>query len=235
VTVALSAARTEVRALLNEPNAQQWTDAQLNSWINQGAQDVARRAEILWKVQPIPVQENVQNYDWPTDVYRTHRVEFIPQTGTFTYPLSFMGYNEMDQVWGVYQTFPAAWPTWYTLKGQQAAASTPGAPMIITLFPVPAQSGVLNVYYYRTIIPAANDTDLVDTTAGWEDLVYEYAVYKALRNDNNPNWQNAKNEYEEDLNNLIQTTRTWTDEPNSFSSGQAQFPPWAVGGFSDWM
>ena len=49
MAVTLLQARTEVRALLDESSANFWTDDQINSWLNQGCSDIARRAEVLWQ------------------------------------------------------------------------------------------------------------------------------------------------------------------------------------------
>jgi hypothetical protein len=220
-----------VRDLIDETSAQFWTDTQLNEWLNQGCQDIARRWETLWKVQNVAVTQGVQDYPAPTDFIRFHRIEFLPTANVFIYPLVFQGYNEMDSAWGVYQSFPAAWPTWWTLKGN---TGQPGqVQLTIRLFPVPAQPGTLNIYYYRNAIAAVADTDPIDCLAGWEDLVYEYAIYKAKRKDNDPTWQDAYNFYEQRGFDLARAVGTFTDQPNTFSSGQAQWPPWAFGD-SDW-
>ena len=230
--VTLAAALQNVRDLIDESTPQFWSNAQLTEWINQGCSDLARRAELLWKIESLNVQSGVQDFPAPADFLRFHRLEFVPSTGTFVYPLTFGGYVEMDSVWGVYQSFPAAWPTWWTLKG---GSGTPGqVQLTIRVFPVPAQPGTLNIYYYRQAEAAVNQTDFIDTIGGWEDLVYEYAVYKAKRKDNDPTWKDSFSFYEQRIADILRTTGTFQDQANSFSTGQAQWPPWAFGD-SDWM
>jgi hypothetical protein len=106
----------------------------------------------------------------------------------------------------------------------------------LRLFPVPAQSGVLNVLYYRQVVPAVADTDQLDTIPGWEDLAVEYAIYLCKRKDKEPDWQDAFAFYEQKLNDMIQITGTFQDQAGTFSTGQGSWPPWAIGSYggSDW-
>src|SRR5271157_6293684 len=113
----LATMTTEVRSILDEPNAQFWSNSEITTWINQGCENFAQRTRTLRTQETIQVVAKTQNYITPADIYAINRVEFVPtSTGqVFIYPLDFMGYNEMDQAWGVYQTFPAAWPQAFTL------------------------------------------------------------------------------------------------------------------------
>lgn len=236
MTMTLATARTGVRDLLDEASAQFWTDAQLNNWINQGCSDIARRSMTLRQLTQVAVTAETQNYDAPTDMYQIYRIEFIPNTGVFIYPLTFMGYQEADQAWGTYQQFPAAWPEIFTFWNNPGATTATPSTLQIRLFPVPAQDGVLNVFYYRTVVPAVADGDQLDTIPGWEDLAIEYAVYLAKRKDKEPDWQDAFAFYEQKLNDMIMVTGTFQDQAGTFSTGQGQWPPWAIGSYggSDW-
>lgn len=231
----LATARTEVRDLIDEASAQFWTDAQINTWLNQGVQDIARRALCLRQLTPVPVTANTQNYAAPADIYELYRVEFVPSTGSFIYPLTFMGYQEADQAWGTYQSFPAAWPEIFTLwHNPGPSGQVGGSALQIRLFPVPAQAGVLNVFYYRQVVVAVADSDQLDTLPGWEDLVVEFAVYKAKRKDKEKDWQDAYNFYEQRLNDMISVSGTFQDQAGTFSTGQSSWPPWAMGGDGQW-
>jgi hypothetical protein len=216
---------TQVRALIDEPVAQFWSDSQIQSYINQGAEDFARRTRTLRSSTPVVVSANVQNYSAPSNYYALYRVEFQPSsTGqVFIYPLEFKGYNEMDEAWGVYQTFPAAWPQAYTLWGNPPN-------LTIRLFPVPDQPGVLNVFGYRQSVDTVLTTDPVDVLQGYEEAIYEYGAYKCFRQDHNEQWQEAKQAYEAIVMDATNNTGWYTDQPNSFSTGQSQWPPWAMTG-----
>lgn len=226
MTITLADAREQVRDLIDESTAQFWTDDQLNRWINQGVQDIARRSLALRKISQVAVTAETQNYPAPTDIYEIYRVEFVPSTGSFIYPLTWMGYQEADQAWGTYQSFPAAWPEIFTLWNNPGAN---GATLTIRLFPVPAQAGVLNVFYYRQVVVAVADGDQIDTLPGWEDLAVEYAIYMAKRKDKEKDWQDAFSFYEQKLNDLIAVSSTFQDQAGTFSTGQSGWPPWANG------
>lgn len=235
-TMTLGNAISAVRDLIDESSPQFWTNAQITNWLNQGCADIARRAMVLRNQVQVAVFPNIQNYSGPTDMYELYRVEFVPSTGTFTYPLTWMGWQESDQAWGTYQSFPAAWPEIYTTWWNPGSTTTSPSNLQLRLFPVPAQSGVLNVFYYRQVVPAVADTDQLDTIPGWEDLAVEYAIYLCKRKDKEPDWQDAFSFYEQKLNDMIQITGTFQDQAGTFSTGQGQWPPWAIGSYggSDW-
>ena len=225
MAVTVAQAITQVRQLIDEPVAQFWSDTQLQSYINQGCADFARRTRTLRDKQQVVVGANVQNYTCPQNYYAVYRVEFQPSsTGqVFIYPLDFMGYNEMDEAWGVYQTFPAAWPQAFTLWGNPPNLQ-------IRLFPVPDQSGVLNVFGYRQSTDTILTTDYIDVLQGYEEAIYEFGAYKAFRQDNSQSWQDAKNAYETIVMDATNNTGWYTDQPNTVTSGQSQWPPWAMTG-----
>jgi hypothetical protein len=212
---------TNVRTLLDEPNAQFWSDAQLTNYINEGCSDVARRTEWKRTNQSIAINKDVQTYMMPPDLYRAYRVEYIQSQGNSnnTYTVEFRGYMEMDQVWGINQNWPANYPLYYTLWGAPPL-------MKILLYPVPNGDGTLIVYYYQTTTPAVNDTDEIDMLQGWEDTIEDYACYRALRQDAQPAWKDFKGTYEEKLQFFTDSTRTFQDQAGTFSTGQAALPAW---------
>ena len=102
--------------------------------------------------------------------------------------------------------------------------------LTIRLFPVPDQAGVLNVVGYREPNPVVNGSDLVDILQGYEEAIYEYVTYKCTRKDNDPTWQEAKANYEAILVDAVDNTGWFTDLPNQMTTGQSQWPPWALAG-----
>ena len=224
MSVLLSTALTNVRSLLDEPNPQFWQNSELTNWINEACADIARRVEWKRTTANITVTEGTQDYTAPEDVYRIYRLEYVPvgSDSQTTYTCEFRGYMEMDQIWGINQQWPASYPLYYTLWKVPPS-------MTIILYPVPAQGGQLNVYYYQQITPASNpDTDYIDALEGWEDVVYDYAVYRALRKDADPRWQEFKATYEDKIMYMIDSTRTFQDQAGTFSTGQAALPEWLV-------
>jgi hypothetical protein len=238
--VSMTAAIANVRSLLDEPNPAFWSNAELGLWLNEGCVDVQRRCEILRQESALPVAASAQNILAPNDVLRIYRLEFVP-TGqtTLTYPLEFRGYMGMDQIWGNLQSLPSAWPEYYTLWFSPVGANESGAPtptqLTIRLFPVPSGAGSLNCFYYRLPV-AANvtpGTDTLDIVPGWEDACYDYAMYRALRKDADPRWNEAFQTYMDKLVQLMSRTHPdWTDQPDYFSTGPRGIPSWLSG--SDW-
>jgi hypothetical protein len=227
-SVQLSTALSNTRSFLNEPVSQEWSDSQLTAYLNMGQADVQRKSEALRAMATVAVTANVQKYNAPNDSLRIYRVEYVP-TGAptqQTYSLEFRGYNEMDAIWGIYQQYTGAYPSLYTLWNQ------PPTLQIVT-YPVPAENGVLNVFYYRQPAPMVLTSDTMDCLPGFEDVIYDYAVYRALRQDADPRWQDQWKLYSDDLSNMIDMSRTFTDQPNAFSSGSMNVPSWLVTG-SDW-
>ena len=221
----MSTAITEVRALLDESTAQFWTNSQIQSWLNQGCQDIARRAETLWQEINITTIPNQQNYPFPADFLNMHRAEYSIFNSDQTFNLEYRGINQMDEIWGILHSLPAAWPQYCTIRGNSVQG------FFLMLYPAPAASGTLTVYYYRQAV-AASSTGNLDIQAGWEDIVYDYAVYKAKRADQDPTWQDALALYQGNLSEMVNKTRSFTDQAETVTTGIPQWPIHSYGGDS---
>jgi hypothetical protein len=219
----LSTALTDVRTFLDEPTPQQWSDAQLTSYINLGQADVQRKVEALRQLVTIPVITNNQKYIAPTDILRIYRLEYIPTGSQQTYGLEFRGYNEMDAIWGTYQQYTGAFPSLYTLWSQPPSLQ-------IVAYPVPSQDGIFQCFYYRQPVPCVQVTDTLDCLPGYESLIIDYATYRAYRQDADPRWQDQFTLYQNNLDSMIAMSRTFTDQANFFSSGTSNVPAWLVNG-----
>jgi hypothetical protein len=233
--VTMTNAITNVRSLLDEPNAAFWSNTELGLWLNEACVDIQRRCEILRQRANLSVSVNQQDVTWPNDHLRTYRVLFIPSNQTtLSYPVEFRGYIGMDAIWGNLESLPSAWPEYYTFWFSPVGSGATGGPTQLTarLFPVPAQAGTLQVQYYRLPVAAAVSpgTDTLDIVPGWEDACYDYAMYRALRKDADPRWQDAFQTYTEKLLDLMSRTHPdWTDQPDYFSTGFAGVPSWLLG------
>lgn len=221
MAVTLSTALTNVRMILDEVNAQFWTDAQLTVWLNEACADSQRRCEWKQKNSSVAVTSGTQNYSAPADVLRIHKVTFQATGSINTYTLEYRGLMEMDQIWGINQQWPAAYPLYYTLWGQPGTAT-----LQIQTYPVPAQNGALAVFYYPDIVAAAAGSDNMDILQGYEDMMYDYCMYRALRKDADPRWQEAKADYEEKIIAMVNTSRTYQDQAGTFATGQQALPQW---------
>lgn len=221
MAVTLTSALTFVRDLLDEPTPQFWSNTQLTNWINEACSDIARRVEWKRAQANISIVANTSTYTAPVDTYRIYRLQFVPTGSQDTYTVEFRGYMEMDQIWGINQQWPASYPLYYTMWKVPPT-------MNIILYPVPAQAGTITVFYYQQITPVATGSDSLDVLEGWEDVVYDYTVYRALRKDADPRWQEFKGTYEDKLIAMIDTTRTFQDQAGTFTTGQAALPSWLV-------
>ena len=218
---------TQVRSLLDEATAQFWTDAELESWINQGCQDVARRAETLWQEVTINVTPLVQNYPFPIDFLNVHRAEFQLSNTDQTFNLEYRGINQMDEIWGILHSLPSAWPQYFTIRGNSVLG------FYLMLYPSPGSQGSLTVYYYRQaiVVTAAQN---IDVHPGWEDIVFDYAVYKAKRKAEDPTWQEAFQLYNGNLAQMMDKTRNMTDQGEQITSGIPQWPVYAYSESDGW-
>ena len=223
MTYTLTAATTEVRSPLAETTAAFWTDAQLQSWINQGCQDVARRAETLLEEVDFNVTAQVQSYPFPSNFLNAHRAEFNLSGTDQTFNLDYRGINTMDEIWGILHSLPAAWPQYFTIRGNSVVG------LYLMMYPSPGADGILTVYYYRAanVVTASQN---IDVQPGWEDIVFDYAVYKAKRASQDPTWQEAFQLYNGNLQQMIDKTRNFTDLGESVTSGVPQWPVYAFGG-----
>ena len=251
--VTLSDAIYKTRSLLDEPAVPSFTgtgspqprffsDTEITNWLNTGLRDVARRAEVLHTVDqtiPIPAYTGAASpsrFNLLNDTVRLNRVEFVPTNQTNQiYRVEPSTQNEMDQIWGTYQQNSSSYPRWYVILGYPGGASR--NLFQIQLYPIPSQSGNLNVYYYRepTKIndPVADPSQYnvtLDIVEGWDDIVVDYAVYKGLQKQRNPEWQMHKQGYEDKLTHMVDVTRRYHDQQSYISYGTNMLPSWLVGG-----
>lgn len=204
---------TQIRARIDEPTAIYWTDVNLRMWINDTARDMARRTECLRDTYNQAATAGTYAYTPAftsvTQPYRIYRVEFTPTGQTQVYPLEYRDRNSADEIWGLAQAqqtgIPAIWTSW-------------GAPPALTLqvFPSPSVNGTLKLYYYGlpTVLATATSADAnvaVDIVDGWEDVLIDGVEYRARRRDNDSDWVQAKQEYEQHLEALMEASIRYTD------------------------
>lgn len=217
-------ARAQVRSLLDEPNAAFWSDAELNAWLFQGCQDIARQAQNLWMQANVSAVVDQQNYLCPSDFLGVHRLDYVQAGSQQTYNLEFQGIKNMDDVWGILHSLPAAYPSAFFLWNNTGVA---GGQMYFAAYPVPGAAGSFTMYYYREAIVPASDSANIDLTPGYEDVCFEYAVFKAKRKDRDPTWQDSLALYNTQLQNLMNKTSRFTDQGDRFTSGQLNVPLFA--------
>lgn len=214
----------DVRDRLDEEVARRWDDTQLTRWINEGARDIARRTEVLQDRLTTTAVAGTQEYTLPTDMVRVYRVEFVPTGATSTYTLDYRDFNSLDGVWWSQKTTRKGTPFLYTIWGFPPSAK-------LILYPIPDPGGTITVYYYRLPVEAVNGGDNLELPEGWHDLLSDYCEYKALRKDADPRWRESKQLFEENLGNLFDVTRRWTDQAGYIDVATTTLPSWLVEGW----
>ena len=215
-----------------------YTDTEITDWINDGLRDISRRAEtlitfdtsiVLPAYTPTPGQ-SAPLYPLQSDIIRIQRIEFLSTSGQ-TYPLQASTPQEMDQIWGTNQSNSSSYPIWWITKGYPGG--TGRNQFNLQVYPNPSSGGTLQIYYYRLPIrladPALNALNYnvtLDIIEGWDDLVVEYATYKAMQKARDDAWKDRKATYEQNVTQMIDVTRKFTDQPSYFSYGARMMPSW---------
>jgi Family of unknown function (DUF6682) len=225
------------RSILDEPETRFWTDTEITDWINDGARDLARKAEdLLVYDTSLAIAANVGSYPLPADCIRVHRAEFVPTNSTQQYPIRASSQDEMDNIWGVYQQNSSSYPSWFVTRGYPGGSGA--SAFTIQFFPVPAQTGHVNLFYYkmprRLTDPVADPLQLaitIDMPEGWDDLILMYVEWRALRKTRDPRWTEAYGLYKDQLDYLLNVTRYYHDQQQMMTSfARTSQPSW----LTDW-
>lgn len=213
----------DIRSRLDEPVEDQWLDAEIRRWINQGCNEVARRTETLQATSTISLVVGQQQYTAPSDVIRIYKVDYL-DTSNRVDVLEYRDFNTMDSVW---------WSSQLTVTGRPMMWTAWGFPpnLKIIVYPLPdTASTSIKVYYYKTPTELALDgsqgTTTLDIPSGWEDLIVDYAEYMALRKDRDPRWQEAKALFESNVQAMYEMTRRWTDQAGQFDTDFVPIHPY---------
>ena len=71
----------------------------------------------------------------PHDFLNCHRAEFTLSDSDQTFSLDYRGINTMDEIWGILHSLPAAWPQYFTIRGNSAMG------FYLMLYPSPGGAG----------------------------------------------------------------------------------------------
>jgi len=197
-----------VREMLDESSARAWRDLELARWINEGCKEIAKATESLQETFTTAVTAGTRSYELPDNMIRVTRIDFVPDATNQPVALEYKAFQNPEAVqWaGNTEGMPFCYTTW----------GRPGSVQLI-LYPSPSYDGDLNVYYYRLPIPPATPADTLDIPEGWENTVYLYAEYVALRRDRQAEWQAAKALFDESLAALYDMTRRHSDQSDAMS------------------
>lgn len=232
----MAEAITAARSVLDDGSATRpfWTDVELRTWINDGVREIARTAEVLLVLRSdLIAVPTVARYALPADVIRLHRIEFAPNVagGSQIYQVELRTYDELDQIWGIQQNSPSSYPSYAAIWG------TPGN-MTVQFYPVPSQAGTFNLFYYGMPVNlntnGTQDSMNLNIPAGWDDMINFYVEYRARRKAKDPSWQEAMGLFQQEMQHLVDVTRSAHDNPRYMqTSVQGGVPGWLAGG-GDW-
>lgn len=230
-------AMLQVRSRLDEPSSVYWTEQDLRIWINDITRDLARRTESLRGTYSQAAVANTASYTpaWTstTQPYRIYSISFTPTGQTTSYPLEYRDRNSASSVWGLAQNqtvgIPAIWTSW-------------GAPpnLSIQVYPTPGSAGTLLIHYYRlpamlATVDTSDQAEDVDIVEGWEDVLIDGVEYKARRRDQDPTWQEAKQEYEQHIEAMMEATLRFTDQAGAVITPSGGYiPNWLYAGGDGW-
>jgi hypothetical protein len=183
-----------------------WSQPEIDTWLNEGARDVARRAESLLVFDTsVAAIAGTARYALPAQIIRIHRVEYQAAGSFLVYPLFPKTIDEMDPIVGINPLLQTSYPYYFHLWGYPPNLG-------MTVYPVPSQTGQFNLYYYKVPTPMVNPGDICDLPNGWEDLVVTYGEYRARRKGRDPIWKDVKEEYEQKVGEHMDVTRQWHDQ-----------------------
>lgn len=201
-----------------------YTLPELRVWVNDACRDIARRAEVLLSLATSLVAVPGQaKYNLPSDVIRVHRIEFTPNASNQIYPIQASTYDELDQIWGINPNQESSYPSAYACWG------TPGN-MTVQFYPVPAQAGTFNIFYYampfNLSTAGADDAKPLNIPFGWDDLVIEYVTYRGMMKAKDPNWQAHKQLYDQNIQYMVDVTRQAHDNGRFIQTMTSNVPQW---------
>lgn len=220
MAITQSSALSQLRSRLGERGSGSetvgvWTNPELRVYLNEAQREIARRSEALNKSTTVSVSANTQTGTAPTDMVRIHKVDWYTSSTGSRYPLEYRDRDNLDRLWGTAEVLSRGTPEFWTFDGY------PGGSGVITLFPTPGVNGTLKVYYYAFPADLATDTSAASSSmtipSGWEDLLIDYAEFRALRqNRQAAEAQEALAQFEMRLAGLVDASTKWTDQPGQF-------------------
>lgn len=181
---------TEVRDIIDEPTAAQWTDAMLKRWIDEGARDIARTTHHYRSTAIVVLTAGVAEYIVATDVLNIEHAYYDDGTD-LRQPLIAKHWEQMDGIWGNRQGWEGAWPQYFATWGHQPNLK-------VRLYPVPSVTGhELHLLYVCTPVSIVGLADgaQVDVPGAWYDALADYAAYKAMLRDNPAKMQGYLSSY----------------------------------------
>lgn len=192
----------QVRRRLDEPSERFWADEDIDDWCLEGAYEIARRTETLQDLIQLSVPAGTLEVALPADLLRIHLILWSTPAPGFVRFLPYVAPYSFRRDWRPGE--PWCYTAW-------------GTPPNLRFDRATTRDSYVYVAYYRTPV------DLSDVPAGWEDLLVDYCEYQALRKDADPRHAEAKAFFETKLMQMVDTTRTWTDQAGNIDPTGLEF------------
>lgn len=189
---------SEVRDLLDEPSAAQWTDPQLRKWLNEANRDLARFTRHYKSNDTVPTVSGQAEYTMDANIIAVEQAWY--DDGSRQLPLAGRHYENMDQVWGDRQGYTGAFPAYYATWGYSPNLK-------LRLYPVPSSSlhniKLLTVIYPTAMPLTGSGSTTVDVPGAWYDALADYCAFRALQRDREPRWQEYRQLYLEKRDDML--------------------------------
>lgn len=167
----------------------------VKTWLNDSQLDLAKRIDIPSLEAKVTVTPGVvageDGIDLPERFFRELTVTIL---GTQAKVLAKTTLREIDRVYPDLSQLTAAIPNKYYIVGQVYSTADPVRAMIRF---VPIQDATYNVRVRYVLIPTNMSADADFSQLGFEynQLMIDYASFYALKELNNPMWQEYKADY----------------------------------------
>lgn len=197
--VTQATALAAIRERLNEPVERFFKDIFLRRLINEGARDIARTTNALFDQVDVALVANIAEYTIDSSILLIHQAEWIPGDGRRV-PLEGRTREAMNRIWLTRQDQIPGDPALYTVWGFPPNLK-------LKLFPVPYINSTLRLFVSRLPVDLAVDTttdanSYIDFPEGWVEVLYDYVELRATRKDRDPRWQEAKQLYDQNVQNM---------------------------------
>lgn len=180
--------RLQARIGLNEITPRFWSNAEIDSWINEGCRLMCSEAQCLTEWAKITMVNGQQEYALPDDIDQLYGCWFLSGTLLIQRPIEEIVAKFGSQVQGT--------PMWFYIRkgSKQYANQVAGSDIqvtdikqnlgrktkvIIGLYPVPSIQGPLTIAYFARHYMLVDDADEPAIDDEYQRGVIDYAMAKA--------------------------------------------------------
>lgn len=213
-----------VRRKLNELNADRFPDSHIKEWLNEAADDAARRTWCLRAESTVAVIANQQEYsNTPSDLLSLNAVQYTPTANpNAAYPLQYIDRQSLHLLTGTNINSAPGGPGIYWTWGFPPE-------LAVSLYPIPTEAGSITLFYYKTFAPLDTETTADEATdlpfpGGWDSMLINYCVSEALLSDKDSRNTEYRQFYEQALTGLAETATRFVDQGGIITPSGSHVP-----------